>query len=271
MEKFAGRVAVITGGASGIGLGIARAAAAAGMRVALLDIEETALDEAKRALAAGGALFTVRADVSDPASLAAAAEHVLARFGRIDVICNNAGVLAQGPLADSTGRDWEWLVGVNLLGVVHGMRVFVPHLRAHGEGGHVVNTASVAGLSALPGLGIYTVTKHAVVALSEVLREELAPEGIGVSVLCPGGVRTRIHEAGRNRPAVLGGPDAAHAAPAEAIVQDGMDPVAVGERVLRAIRDNELYVLTHPEFRALFAARAEAILAAYDRAAKESA
>jgi short-subunit dehydrogenase len=156
---------------------------------------------------------------------------------------------------------------VNLLGVAHGIRVFVPHIRAHGEGGHVVNTASIAGLSALPGLGIYTATKHAVVALSEVLREELAPEGIGVSVLCPGGVRTRIHEAGRNRPAVLGGPDASAspAAPTDALIEAGMDPRAVGERVLRAIRANELYVLTHPEFRAAFAARAAAILAAYDR------
>ena len=266
MEKLAGRVAVITGGASGIGLGIARAAVAEGMRVALLDIEDAALDGARRSL--GADAIALRADVSDPATLAAAAEQVLARFGRIDVICNNAGVLANGPLAESRIRDWEWLVGVNLLGVVHGIRVFVPHLRAHGEGGHVVNTASIAGLSALPGLGIYTATKHAVVALSEVLREELAPEGIGVSVLCPGGVRTRIHEAGRNRPAVLGGPDpgAARAA-TDSAVETGMDPRAVGERVLRAIRANEPYVLTHPEFRAPFAARVDAILGAFDRAA----
>jgi NADP-dependent 3-hydroxy acid dehydrogenase YdfG len=273
MQQLAGRVAVITGGASGIGLGIAGAGAAAGMKLALLDVEAGSLEAAHRGLEAQGAtVIAVRADVSDSASLAAAAERVLGAFGRIDVICNNAGVLTQGPLADSSERDWEWLVGVNLLGVVHGVRVFVPHIRAHGEGGHVVNTASIAGLSALPGLGIYTATKHAVVALSEVLRDELAPESIGVSVLCPGGVRTRIHEAGRNRPAVLGGPDASasRAAPSAALVEAGMDPSAVGERVLRAIRANELYVLTHPEFRAAFAARAEAILAAYDRAASES-
>jgi NAD(P)-dependent dehydrogenase (short-subunit alcohol dehydrogenase family) len=205
--------------------------------------------------------------VSDPGSLAAAAERVLARFGRIDVLCNNAGVLVNGPLVESSARDWEWLVGVNLLGVAHGVRTFVPHIRAGGEGGHVVNTASIAGLSALPGLGVYTATKHAVVALSEVLREELAPEGIGVSVLCPGGVRTRIHEAARNRPAALGGPDATR--PRDPVADAGMDPDAVGRRVLRAIRANELYVLTHPEFRAPFAARAEAILAAYDRSAQE--
>jgi NAD(P)-dependent dehydrogenase (short-subunit alcohol dehydrogenase family) len=270
VEKLAGRVAVITGGASGIGLGIAHAAAAAGMQLALLDIETAALETARAGLPPE--TLALRADVSDPASLAAAAEQVLARFGRIDVICNNAGVLAYGALAESRARDWEWLVAVNLLGVAHGIRIFVPHLRSHGEGGHVVNTASVVGLSGLPGLGIYSATKHAVVALSEVLREELAPEGIGVSVLCPGGVKTRIHEAGRNRPAVLGGPDAGVPRPAtDAAVSAGMDPRAVGERVVRAIRANELYVLTHPEFRAAFAARAEAILAAYDRAAKEPA
>ena len=189
----------------------------------------------------------MRADVSDPATLAAAAEHVLARFGRIDVICNNAGVLTQGPLAESRIRDWEWLVGVNLLGVVHGIRVFVPHLRAHGEGGHVVNTASVAGLSALPGgLGIYTATKHAVVALSEVLREELAPEGIGVSVLCPGGVRTRIHEAGRNRPEVLGGPDAdaLRAAAASGVAEIGHGS-ARGRRARAARGPRERAVRAH--------------------------
>jgi NAD(P)-dependent dehydrogenase (short-subunit alcohol dehydrogenase family) len=265
MEKLSGRVAVVTGAASGIGLGIARAAAAEGMRLALLDVEEGALDSACRAL--GGEALGIRADVSDPGSLAAAAERALGRFGRIDVVCNNAGVLASGPLVESSARDWEWLVGVNLLGVAHGVRTFVPHIRAGGEGGHVVNTASIAGLSAIPGLGVYTATKHAVVALSEVLREELAPEGIGVSVLCPGGVRTRIHEAARNRPDALGGPETTRRRDPAGDV--GMDPDAVGRRVLRAIRANELYVLTHAEFRASFAARAEAILAAYDRTARE--
>jgi len=269
MEKLAGRVAVITGGASGIGLGIAGAAAAAGMQLALLDVETGALDAARRALGKG--VLGVRTDVTDPASLSAAAEQVLARFGRIDVVCNNAGVLVHGPLADSTTRDWEWLVSVNLLGVAHGIRIFVPHLRAHGEGGHIVNTASVVGLSGLAGLGIYSATKHAVVALSEVLREELAPEGIGVSVLCPGGVKTRIHESMRNRPELLGGPEAGARRPqTDAAVETGMDPRLVGDCVMRAIRANELYVLTHPEFRGAFAARADAILAAYDRAAKES-
>lgn len=268
MEKLAGKVAVITGGASGIGLGIAQAAAAAGMKLALLDVEPAALERAAAGLEAER--IALAADVSEPASLEAAAARVLDRFGRIDLVCNNAGVLVQGPLADASARDWEWLVRVNLLGVAHGVRIFVPQLRAHGEGGHVVNTASIAGLSAIPGLGIYAATKHAVVALSEVLREELAPEGIGVSVLCPGGVKTRIHEAARNRPAALGGPvpgAASGALPTDAIVETGMDPRAVGDAVLRAVQANQLYVLTHPEFRGAFAARAEALLAAYDQSA----
>jgi NADP-dependent 3-hydroxy acid dehydrogenase YdfG len=268
MEKLAGKVAVITGGASGIGLGIAQAAAEAGMRIALLDVEAAALERAAAGLAAE--CLPLTADVSDAASYEAAAARVLDRFGRVDLLCNNAGVLVEGALAEASARDWQWLVGVNLLGVAHGVRLFVPHIRAHGEGGHVVNTGSVAGLSAIPGLGIYTATKHAVVALSEVLREELAPEGIGVSVLCPGGVKTRIHEAARNRPAALGGPAsgaAGGALPTDAIVEHGMDPRAVGDAVLRAVQANQLYVLTHPEFRGAFAARAEALLAAYDQSA----
>jgi len=272
MEKLEGRVAVITGGASGIGLGIARAFAGAGMKLALLDVEGCALSEAGDALAKRGAeVIGVRADVSEPSSLEAAAERVLARYGRIHVICNNAGVLTQGPLVESAERDWSWLVGVNLMGVAHGIRSFVPRIREHGEGGHVVNTASVAGLSAFPGLGIYGATKFAVMAISEALRSELAPEGIGVTVLCPGGVRTRIHEAGRNRPAALGGPEADAARPHEmdGAIETGMDPDRVGDCVLRAVRRNDPYALTHPEFREAFVARVAGILEAFDRAAAE--
>jgi len=271
MEKLEGRVAVVTGGASGIGLGIARAFARAGSRLAVLDVEDAALAAASEGLARDGAeVIGLRADVSDPASLEAAAERVVARFGRVDVLVNNAGVLVTGPIVESTAKDWSWLFGVNVLGVAHGVRAFVPRIRAHGEGGHVVNTASVVGLAPLPGFGIYGATKFAVVALSETLRAELAPEGIGVSVLCPGGVRTRIHEATRNRPAALGGPAPAAAATG-AVVEAGMDPDAVGERVVRAVRRNDLYVLTHPEFRALSAARMQGILDAFDRAAAEPA
>jgi NAD(P)-dependent dehydrogenase (short-subunit alcohol dehydrogenase family) len=269
MEKLAGRVAVVTGGASGIGLGIAQACAGAGMKLALLDVEAGALEKARAELPRGAEAIAVRADVSDPASLEAAAEQVMGRFGRVDLLCNNAGVLVHGPLVESAARDWSWLVGVNLLGVAHGLRVFVPRIRAHGEGGHVVNSASIAGLTAIPGLGIYSATKFAVVALSETLREELAPDGIGVSVLCPGGVRTRIHEAERNRPGGPGPPPARVPGEPEvgSVVDTGMDPARVGEIVLRAVERNDLYVLTHPEFRAGFEERARAILAAFERAA----
>jgi NAD(P)-dependent dehydrogenase (short-subunit alcohol dehydrogenase family) len=274
MESLEGRVAVITGGASGIGLGMARAFARAGAQLALLDVEHEALAEASDGLAKGGAeAIGIRADVSDPESLEAAAEAVLARFGRIHVLCNNAGVLAQGPLAESSLRDWSWLVGVNLLGVAHGIHAFLPRIRAQREGGHVLNTASVAGLVALPGLGIYGATKFAVMAISETLRTELAPEGIGVSVLCPGGVRTRIHEAARNRPAALGGPEPAggRTAATDSAIDAGMDPDRVGECVLRGVLRNEPYVLTHPEFRAPFVERVQGILEAFDRVAGEPA
>jgi NAD(P)-dependent dehydrogenase (short-subunit alcohol dehydrogenase family) len=274
MEQLEGRVAVITGGANGIGLGIARAFAAAGARLALFDVEEGALEAAQLDLAGRGAdVIGVRADVSDPASMDAAARQVEERFGRVHVLCNNAGVLVQRPLAESSSADWRWLVGVNLFGVVNGLERFLPGMRAHGEGGHVVNTSSVAGLLALPGLGVYSATKFAVLALSETLRAELAPEGIGVSVLCPGGVRTRIHEAGRNRPDALGGPDAAAGrSPAtDSAVVTGMDPDRVGECVVRAVQRDELYVLTHPEFREAVAGRAQGLLDAFDRSASESA
>ena len=266
MESLAGRVAVITGGASGIGLGIARACAGAGARRALLDVEPGALAEASDALAKGGTeVIGLRADVSDPDSLEAAAEEVLERFGKIHVLCNNAGVLVQGPLAESSARDWSWLVGVNLLGVAHGIRVFVPRIRAQREGGHVVNTSSVAGLLALPGLGIYGATKFAVLAISETLRAELAPEGIGVSVLCPGGVRTRNHEAERNRPTSFGGPQPLGSGPTTADAIDaGMQPDRVGACVLRGVLANDAYILTHPEFRAPFEARMRGVLAAFE-------
>jgi NAD(P)-dependent dehydrogenase (short-subunit alcohol dehydrogenase family) len=273
MEQLEGRVAVITGGASGIGLGIARAFAAAEARLALFDVEESALAAAESELTERGAeVIGVRADVSDAASMDAAACQVEKRFGRVHVLCNNAGVLVQRPLAESSVADWRWLVDVNLFGVVNGLERFLPGMRAHGEGGHVVNTSSVAGLLALPGLGVYSATKFAVLALSETLRAELASEGIGVSVLCPGGVRTRIHEAGRNRPDALGGPDeaAGRSRATDAAVETGMHPDRVGECVLRAVQRNDLYVLTHPEFREAVAGRAQGLLDAFDRSASES-
>ena len=272
MRELAGRVAVVTGAGSGIGEGIARTAAAARMRVVAADIEQSAVERVAKEIAErGGDAIGVHCDVTRRADLDALADAAWSRFGGCHLLCNNAGVLVRGPLPSMSDADWRWVIEVNLFGVVHGIQAFVPRMIAQRAPGHVVNTASMAGLCVLPECGVYTASKFAVVGLSESLRGDLAPHDIGVSVLCPGGVTTRIHEAGRNRPAALGGP-AASALPrrdTEAVVAAGMPPRTVGAHVVRGILRNELYILTHPEFRAAFAARAEAILAAYDRAAAE--
>ena len=191
MKDLDGRVAVVTGGASGIGLGIAKALARAGMRIALLDLEERAIAPAEASVRdVGGDVVGIPADVSSRYSLDAAAQRVLENYGRADVLCNNAGVVVLGNLADASAEDWRWVMGVNLMGAVNGVAAFLPHIRAQGSG-HIVNTASIQGLSAAAGLGVYTTSKYAVVAYSETLRLELAPEQIGVSVLCPGVVNPR--------------------------------------------------------------------------------
>jgi NADP-dependent 3-hydroxy acid dehydrogenase YdfG len=184
----------------------------------------------------------------------------------VDVLCNNAGVVVLGALAEASAEDWRWVMGVNLMGAVNGVAAFLPHIRAQG-GGHIVNTASTQGLTATAGLGVYTASKYAVVAYSETLRMELAPEQIGVSVLCPGIVKTKILEADRNRPAELSGAASTPSPLLEALkpaVAHGLDPARVGELVLRGIRENAPYIVTHAETRDAFLARARAIEAAYD-------
>jgi NAD(P)-dependent dehydrogenase (short-subunit alcohol dehydrogenase family) len=272
MKDLRDKVAVVTGGASGIGLGIAKALARAGARIALLDLEERALAPAEASVRdVGGDVVGIPADVSSRYSLDAAAQRVLESYGRVDVLCNNAGVVVLGPLSEATAEDWRWVMGVNLMGAVNGVAAFLPHIRAQG-GGHIVNTASTQGLSAAPGLGVYTASKYAVVAYSETLRLELAPEQIGVTVLCPGVVNTKILEAARNRPPELAA--GASAAPSPMLdvlrpaVAQGLDPGRVGELVLRGIQQDAAYVVTHPESRAAFTARARAIDAAYDELAR---
>ncbi|MEZ4215069.1 MAG: SDR family NAD(P)-dependent oxidoreductase [Myxococcota bacterium] len=282
MRNLEGRVAVVTGGASGIGEALARACARERMKVVVADIEAAGAERvAKAIVAAGGAAIGAAADVSDRASVEALADAAYREFGAVHLLCSNAGVLATGPLVDATDHDWKWLLGVNLFGVVNGARVFVPRMRAQGGEAHIVNTASIAGLTGVPDLGVYCATKHAVVGVSEVLAHELAEDGIGVSVLCPGGVETRIHEAARNRPAALGGPvavaadatgdagpdDAVDASSFEASLQEIIGPDQVAQLVLEAVRNRELYVVTHPAWKVPFQLRADAILEAYDRAA----
>lgn len=278
MRSFEGKVAVVTGGASGIGEALARACAREGMKVVVADIEASRAEEvAKSIAAAGGSAIGVAADVRKRASVEALADAAYREFGAVHLLCNNAGVLAHGAIVDSKDEDWNWLLGVNLFGVVNGVRAFVPRMRAQGGDAHIVNTASIAGLTGVPNLGIYCATKHAVVAVSEVLAQELAEDGIGVSVLCPGGVETRIHSAGRNRPDELGGPTGEleptqldeDGAPSgfEAELQEIISPDAVAQLVLEAVRKRELYVFTHPAWKVPFQLRADGILEAYDRAA----
>ena len=269
MRDFAGKAAFITGGASGIGLALGRALAEAGCRVMLADIEEAALHDALRGFEATGSdIRGVVCDVADPASVEAATEKTIAAFGNVHILCNNAGVAGGSGIGEISLESWRWVLDVNLMGVVHGLRAFLPHMRAHGEGGHIVNTASMAGLLSDGGMGLspYSASKYAVVAMSEGLRAELEPSGIGVTVLCPGYVRTRIAEAGRNRQPRYGAPAALRrTAEVAERVRAGIDPQAVAERVLAAIRNDELYVFTHPEYRPAVEARFAGILAGFDK------
>jgi len=263
MQEFAGKTAFITGGASGIGLGMATRLAERGMKLVIADIEKHATDQAVDGLKASGAEAAgVVCDVSNAASVEAAAEQAIATFGNIHVLCNNAGVSPTGALDECSLEDWQWAMGVNLMGVVHGIRSLVPHMKAHGEGGHVVNTASIAGMVALPTLGIYTATKYAVVGISETLKSEVLPFGIGVSVLCPAFVRTRLADSHRNRPSELGAGADSPEFMVEAL-KAGMDPLEVGAAVVNAIERDELYIFTHADSKTGIQIRADMILAAF--------
>jgi len=270
MVEIADRVAVVTGGASGIGLGIAKRLVDAGATVALADLREDHLADAvtwfeERQL--GRRVLPVQLDVTDRAAMARAADEVEAALGPVSLLVNNAGVGVEGPLRDATYADWDFGLGVNLGGVVNGIQTWVPRMRAQGTGGHVVNTASLAGLVSMPSfMAIYAAGKSAVIALSEALVDDLAPDGIGVSVLCPGPVRSNIHQLTRNR---AGGyaPSPAFAAAAERLGRRQvsamwMEPETVGDMVVAAIREDRLYVITHGEWRDAMQERHGRILAA---------
>jgi len=267
MDDLSGKVAFITGGASGIGLAMAEAFGREGMSVMLADIEAGALAKAVTELRAKQVRCEgVVADVTSRNSVREAALETIAKFGKVHVVCNNAGVGAGGAFGQVAARDWDWVIDVNLKGVVYGMEVFEPLIAAHGEGGHFVNTASLAGMVSPPGMEPYCATKFAVVAMSEGWAQQLAPRNIGVSVLCPGFVKTRINESRRNRPSDYG-PDERAPPPADAPpsrVLSGIPVGPVGRRVVEAIKANELYIITHPGSKAGVAARFERILAAFD-------
>src|SRR3984957_5788331 len=280
MQELAGKTAFVTGGASGIGLALGSAFAQAGMKVMLADIETEALAAAVESLRHSAPdIRGVVCDVSDPASVERAAKASYEAFGNVHVVCNNAGVGGGSGIDNNSLDNYHWVLDVNLMGVLHGIRSFLPHIRAHGEGGHIVNTASMAGMNSGLGFSPYSASKFAVVNMSEGLAMQLAPLGIGVTVLCPGFVRTRIFDSGRNRPERYGPaltPDPASAggrllAELRRLGQAGLDPAAVAARVLAAIRADEFNVFTHAgaEWRAELAERFDAILAAMDKAAAE--
>ena len=275
MKEFRGKTAFITGGASGIGYALARAFGREGANVVVADIE---WDQARYAVERlHGEQITaaaVRCDVSERISVERAALEALAAFGKVHVVCNNAGVAVGGPVGSIGAHDWDWIIDVNLKGVVYGVETFYPLMKGHGEGGYFINTASMAGLISPPGLEPYAATKFAVVAMSEGWAQQLEPEGIGVSVLCPGFVRTRIHESGRVRPERYGGHgevDPGVGATQQEAAQNvlhGIDPDIVGARVIEAVRARDFYIFTHPMMRDFVEARFQGIRAGFDSAAE---
>ncbi|MYA18895.1 MAG: SDR family NAD(P)-dependent oxidoreductase [Chloroflexi bacterium] len=272
MEQLEGGTAVVTGGASGIGLGIARAAGGEGMHVVIADIEEGPGREAAATIAATGAraLFA-RTNVMGPDSVEALADLAFSEFGRVDLLCNNAGVHHPGLVSEMSRQDWRWLLGVNLEGVIHALLAFLPRMLEQGGESHIVNTSSLAGLLPLRGGAGYTTSKFAVTGLTEVLRGELAPHGIGVSLLCPGPVNTNIGDSTRNRRSALdedGGETADPEAQADvtAVTAGGMDPDLVGRIVIAGVVANDRYIIPHPERRPDIEARMTRLLQGFDRA-----
>lgn len=275
MDEFAGKVAVITGGASGIGLAMARRFGGAGMKLVIADIQPDALDAAAASLRADGIeVLTVRADVSSRDEVQAIADAAMAEHGAIHLACNNAGVGSGGLSWELTEADWKWVLGVDLWGVIHGVGVFTPLIIASG-GGHVVNTASMAGLTSPPYMAPYNVAKHGVVALSESMYHELAmaAPNVGVTVVCPGWVQTEIHNSDRNRPqtgeqALESEVTAADAAMLRdfigALIADGLTPESVADQVFEAVSSNTFYVLTHPDWNAMVQRNTERMLAGHN-------
>ncbi len=270
MKTFADRVAVVTGAASGLGRELALRFAREGMKVALADVDAAPLARTEAELeATGAATIAVRCDVSSGADVEALAARTLGAFGAVHVVCNNAGVAPLGVVWENTVADWQWTLGVNVWGVIHGVRVFTSLLLAQGDEGHIVNTASVAGLIAPPGMGMYNVSKHAVVALTETLHHDLAARGAKVkcSVVCPAYFPSGITESERTRPAALRearaktDDDLAREAGMRKAVQSGrLSAADIAERVFEAVRDERFYVLTHPRILPAVEARMRDIL-----------
>lgn len=276
MQELRDRAAVITGAGSGIGAAIARRCAAAGMQVLVADIEPDAAHEVANSLCFDGATaHAAYVDVADPASVLALADSAWRLFGGCHLLCNNAGVSVFKPLAQTGHADWNWVMSVNLMGVAHGINAFVPRMIEQAQPAHIVNVASMAGLIPLTGFGLYAASKHAVVGLSEVLQLELAPHGIGVSIVCPGMVSTRIQDSERNRPdAGVRDPQADDAAAAPSFpaeLAQMLEPDDVAAHVLAAVQANRLYVLTHTGWESSFAQRSRNVFDAFSTLRESSA
>jgi len=267
MQDFNGKTAVITGGASGIGLATARALAAKGARLVLADIEAGALETAAASFAPGVEVATLVTDVSDRAAVERLAAFADERFGKTHIAFHNAGIAVFGPMEKMTHKDWEWTLRVNLWGPIHGVEAFLPRMLAHGEDSHMVFTASFAGLVPNKGLGPYNVSKAAVVSLAESLRADMRGKNVGSSVLCPMRVESRIDYAARNRPAELGGPNEERGYSDEEFDDLRGRTITAEEtaqRVLAAMREGRLYIHTHYEAEPFVRKRAERILGAFE-------
>ena len=276
MNQFAGKTAVISGGAEGIGLAIAKALGEQEMNIVLADIDSENLGKASEELGqAGVPVLAVTLDVAEEVQWQAAAKQAVERFGKIHMLVNNAGVGGgAGSIENQSIDNWNWVLSVNLMGVVFGAKTIVPLIKEHGEGGWLVNVGSMAGMGGVPYSGAYTATKSAVVALSESWAGELKGDGIDVSVLCPAFVQTRIYDSHRNRQVryqaeETGATDDNNMfGKAKAAVQNGIDASIVGKRLVEALRAGELYVFTHPNYRPVVQKRSKMIDAAFERAAQ---
>ncbi|MBN2242669.1 MAG: SDR family NAD(P)-dependent oxidoreductase [Acidobacteria bacterium] len=254
MKNVEGKTAFITGGASGAGLGMAMVFAQNGMKVVIADIRRDSLDRAMARFGNNPDFHAVELDVTDRDAFAHAADETERIFGKVHVLCNNAGINLFVPIEECTYNDWDWVMGVNFGGVVNGIQTFIPRIRAHGEGGHIVNTASMAAFLPSPTAGIYTAAKFGVRGLSEALRLSLYVHNIGVSVFCPGLIDSRIYESEKVRPGSLRSPE--NTARSQKMMdrlpeihKAGMGIEEVGEKVLSGIRKNSMYIFSHPEFR----------------------